>query len=293
MADSKGDSPWRAELDDLLRGVAGAFLFGSPFLYTMEVWWRGNIASPLRLLFALIVTYITLLVLNWAMGFRRSHAHDWRRAFGDSAEALALGLATAAASLTLLGIISLNDGPEAVMGRIVMEGIPFSIGVGLANSFLRKSDKDISARTSGDGPDDAVWKGNGWQGTMADVGATLLGAIIISSSIAPTDEIQIVSANLSHLRLLLVVAASILLSYLIVFEANFGSQKARRSQKGIFQTPLSETVISYLASLAVAVAMLWLFELVRSEDPAHKWISYTLVLGFPATIGGAAGRLVI
>ncbi|GAB4465846.1 MAG: hypothetical protein OHK0037_21040 [Elainellaceae cyanobacterium] len=28
---------WQIELDDLMRGIAGGFLFGAPFLYTMEV----------------------------------------------------------------------------------------------------------------------------------------------------------------------------------------------------------------------------------------------------------------
>lgn len=287
------DSPWRAEIDDLLRGVAGAFLFGSPFLYTMEVWWKGNIASPPRMLFALAVTYLTVLVVDRALGFRRRKSSDWSRAFADSVEALALGLLISALSLALLGIIGPNDGLKAMMGRIVMEAIPFSIGVGLANTFMTKSDENPDKGDHKDGADNSEWVNDSWRGTLADLGATSLGAIIIASSIAPTDEVQVISSGLSHLKLLLLVAASMLLSYVIVFEANFGSQEARRNQRGIFQTPASETVISYLASLVVSLAMLWLFQLISLDDPVDKWISYTLVLGFPATLGGAAGRLVI
>jgi putative integral membrane protein (TIGR02587 family) len=287
------DSPWRAEIDDLLRGVAGAFLFGSPFLYTMEVWWKGNIASPLRMVFALAITYLTVLVIDRALGFRRKKASNWPRAFADSAEALALGIVISAASLALLGIIGPGDGKEAVMGRIVMEAIPFSIGVGLANSFMTKSDENSDKESHTNSAGHSEWLDDNWRGTLADLGATSLGAIIIASSIAPTDEVQVISSGLSHLKLMLLVAASMLISYVIVFEANFGSQEARRSQSGIFQTPTSETVISYLASLVVSLSMLWLFQLVSTEDPVDKWIRYTLVLGFPATIGGAAGRLVI
>jgi len=291
MPDHESDSPWRAELDDLLRGVAGAFLFGSPFLYTMEVWWKGNTTSPLRMFFALAVTYLTLLALDRALGFRRRLSRDWRRTFADSAEALALGLLAGAASLTLLGIISPEDGLEAVMGRIIIEGIPFGIGVGLANGFMKKSDEDNRDESESVGGE--VRKDDIWRGTMADLRATLLGAVIIASSIAPTDEIQVLAANLSHPRLLVLVLASVALSYMIVFEANFGSQRARRNQSGIFQTPLSETMISYIASLAVSASMLWLFQLIEYDDPVNKWVSYIIVLGFPATIGGAAGRLVI
>lgn len=293
MSDTNRDSPWRAEFDDLLRGVAGAFLFGSPFLYTMEVWWKGNIASPARMLFALVATYFAVLVIDRALGFRRNREGTWRRAFADSAEALALGLVTGAASLALLGIIGPSDGFEAVMGRIVMEGIPFSLGVGLANSFMGKGDENGDEGDREEGTDDPKWLNEGWRETLADLGATILGAIVISSSIAPTDEVQVISANLPHPRLLLLVGVSILISYVIVFEADFRSQEARRNQKGFFQTPKSETMISYLASLVVSMVTLWLFQLLSFEDPADKWISYTLVLGLPATIGGAAGRLVI
>jgi putative integral membrane protein (TIGR02587 family) len=288
---AKRQSPWRAELDDLMRGVAGAFLFGAPFLYTMEVWWKGNFTSPPRMLIALAVAYAALVLLDLRGGFRAKRPRTWARILTDSIEALAIALLTATLSLILIGILTLDTGMEPALGRIIMEAVPFSIGVGIANNVLRNRDPEDGG-DAGD-PAEHQWHDHAWRGTLADAGATVLGAVIISSSIAPTDEIPMIASGLSSASLLAIIVSSLGLSYIIVFEANFGAQAMRRSQPGIFQSPLTETLASYLISLLVSLLALWLFQLVRVEDPASQWISYTIVLGLPATIGGAAGRLAL
>lgn len=289
---SKIVSPWRNELDDIMRGVAGAFLFGVPFLYTMEVWWKGNFTSPQRMLFALLLAYAALLVLNRAAGFRKEEPGPWIRTLGDSAEALALALVTSAVSLTVIGVLRVADGLDATMGRIVMESVPFSIGIGVANNFLNKTEEEGNA-PGGKGKDaqSHQWHDHSWHGTLADAGATALGATLVAFSIAPTDEIPMIAAGLSPARLLVIIGVSLLLSYIIVFEASFGMQQARIEQPGIFQSPITETIISYLISLFMALVMLWLFQLLRAGDPPSQWLSYIIVLGLPATIGGAAGRI--
>jgi putative integral membrane protein (TIGR02587 family) len=297
MSAADRQSPWQNELHDLLRGVAGAFLFGAPFLYTMEMWWKGNFTTPPRMLVALGLTYVSLIGLNRAAGFRvKEKSTTWIRTLADSAEALAIGLTAAALSLVLIGVIGPRDGLDAIMGRIVMEGMPFGIGVGIANNFLQLNEGNDSNGGDAKKPSDRQKRqrnDHSWHGTLADAGVTALGATIIASSISPTDEIPMIASGLTLPWLLAVIAASLLLSYIIVFEANFGSQKSRVEQPGIFQTPISETMISYLISLAMSFMMLWLFQLLRVEDPLAQWVSYTIVLGLPATIGGAAGRLAL
>jgi putative integral membrane protein (TIGR02587 family) len=283
-------SPWRTELNDLMRGIAGAFLFGAPFLYTMEVWWKGNFTSPPRMLIALALAYVALVLLDIQGGFRSEQARTWPRIFADSLEGLAIALLTAALSLILIGVINSDTGLEAAMGRIIMEAVPFSIGVGLANNVLLR--RDAGDDSEGDAAEHQ-WHDHAWRGTLADAGATMLGAVIISASIAPTDEIPMIASALSPLWLLAIILSSLLLSYVIVFEANFGAQEMRRSQPGIFQSPISETLASYFISLLIAFSMLWLFQLIRVGDPLSQWTSYTVVLGLPATIGGAAGRLAL
>lgn len=279
-----------------MRGVAGAFLFGAPFLYTMEVWWKGNFTSPPRMLLTLGVAYAALVLLDLQGGFRAERSRTWSRVFTDAAEALAIALLTASLGLILINIIHPGTGLGAAVGRIVVEALPFSIGVGIATNVLRGHDEPGAADAGASGGGDLSghpWHAHALRETLADAGATSLGAVIIAASIAPTDEIPMIASALSPPRLLALVGSSLLLSYVIVFEANFGAQAKRRSQPGLFQSPISETLASYLVSLLISLFMLWLFQLVRAEDPFGQWVSYTIVLGLPATIGGAAGRLAL
>jgi len=275
--------------------VAGTFLFGAPFLYTMEVWWKGNFTSPPRMLLTLGVAYAALVLLDVQGGFRAERSGASARIFTDAVEALAIALLTAALGLVLINIIHPGTGLGAAVGRIVVEALPFSIGVGIANNVLRGHDEpgDAGAGAGGGDLSGHHWHAHALRETLADAGATALGAVIIAASIAPTDEIPMIASALSPPRLLGIVGSSLLLSYVIVFEANFGAQAERRSQPGLFQSPISETLASYLVSLLISLFMLWLFQLVRAEDPFGQWVSYTIVLGLPATIGGAAGRLAL
>ena len=126
---------------------------------------------------------------------------------------------------------------------------------------------------------------------LNDVGATLIGAIFIAFNISPTDEIPMLSAAVSPPWLLAIIAASLVISYGIVFAAGFTTQEARIQHEGLFQRPLEETLLSYFVSLVAAAAMLWFFHRLDFSDPWTLWLHQTLLLGFPATIGGAAGRL--
>lgn len=276
---------WQTEFDDLMRGIAGAFLFGAPFLYTMEVWWKGNFTSPPRMMLILGMAYLALVLLNIKGGFRAEQPRSRTQVLVESAEGLAIALFTATLSLTLLDLLHVETGIDAILGRLITLSLPFSIGVGIANNLLLRTDNDEA--------ESAQKRGHPWRSTLSDAGAALLGAIVVGSSIAPTDEIPMISSSLEPARLLLIMASSLLLSYIIVFEANFGAQRQRRSQSGLFQRPISETVAAYLIALVAATLMLWLFQVIRVGDPINQWVSYIIVLGLPCTIGGAAGRLAV
>ncbi|MEA5448735.1 TIGR02587 family membrane protein [Leptolyngbya sp. CCNP1308] len=280
---------WQTEFDDLMRGIAGAFLFGAPFLYTMEVWWKGNFTSPPRMMLILGIAYLGLVLLNIKGGFRAEQPRSRAQILVESAEGLAIALFTATLSLTLLDIVHFDAGIDAIMGRLITLSLPFSIGVGIANNLLLKIDDDEADPAKQREPQND----HPWRSTLSDAGAAFLGAIVVGSSIAPTDEIPMISSSLEPARLLLIMASSLLLSYIIVFEANFGAQRRRRSQSGFFQRPISETVAAYLIALATGMLMLWLFQGVRVGDPINQWVSYSIILGLPCTIGGAAGRLAV
>ena len=208
----------------------------------------------------------------------------------DSVEALSIGIVCTGITLVVLQEITPQTSLQEALGKLIYEGMPFALGVALANQFL-----------SGDGretqPDQGASQKQSKNGelndTLSDIGATMIGAIIIAFNIAPTDEIPMLASAASGLWLLAVMALSIVISYMIVFAAGLTNQQKRSQQQGIFQRPLSETIAAYLVSLFAAMLMLGFFQKLRFDDPWQLWLSYTILLGLPAAVGGAAGRLAV
>jgi putative integral membrane protein (TIGR02587 family) len=161
----------------------------------------------------------------------------------------------------------------------------------LASHFLRdNSDDDDDGNDEsdiGDGADARLHP------TLADIGGTALGAVFVAIAIAPTDEVPTLASVMSARGLLVVLAASLVISYGIVFAAGFTKQKDRRQQQGILQQPMEETVMSYLVALLASAGMLWFFRRIGQGEPWTVTLSYIIVLGLPAAVGGAAGRLAV
>lgn len=272
--------------------LAGAFLFGMPFLYTMEIWWRGNTAGPSRMLCALALTFIALVILERAATARFKRSVPWPRTLIEATEALATGLVAAAVGLFLIGFLDVNAGLHAIVGRLCMEGLPFSLGVGLADFLL--GEKEDGHEKGDDGRSaETEQSGNMRDRIIVRSGATALGATVIALTLAPTAEIPLIAIGLGYPHLLVMIAASLGISYLIVFASNFVATEARRAHRGGFDAPLVETAISYMISLVMAGGMLWLYQQIDLSDSPDLWASYIVVLGLPASIGGAAGRLAL
>jgi putative integral membrane protein (TIGR02587 family) len=279
------------EFKDIVRGICGGCLFGVPLIYTMEVWWVGSLATPANLLAVIASTFILLFFVNRTEGFRkrsRSKTHSYETV-AETIEAMAIGLVCSAFLLLVLQELTIETALSENIGKIVYESVPFSIGVCLSNQLLgdtrkAQSNNDKSGSSQNE---DAL------NATLSDLGVTLIGAIVIAFNIAPTDEIPMLAAATSEFWLLVLIATSLLVSYAIVFESGFSNQKKRREQKGIFQRPISETMACYIVSLGAAALMLLFFQKLSLSDSLMTWLEYTLLLGLPATIGGAAGRLAI
>ncbi|NJR37556.1 MAG: TIGR02587 family membrane protein [Leptolyngbyaceae cyanobacterium CSU_1_4] len=285
---------WIREVEDITRGACGGFLFGIPLLYTMEVWWIGSTVSPPLMLLAIATTWTVVFFLNRTEGFRRTTKVSFTNAARDTVEAVVIGLVCTGIMLVILQEVTLQTQLSEALGKVIFESVPFSLGVALSNQFLSSNPEENRVQSSKQNSTAQVEaRQPEISETLADIGATLIGAIIIAFSIAPTDEIPMLAAATSAVWLLATVVISLIISYGIVFEANFANKTKRQQQRGLFQSPLSETIMSYLLSLVAAAMMLWFFQQLDFSDPGAMWLSYTLLLGLPATIGGAAGRLAI
>ena len=284
---------WFAELQDLITGASGGVLFGVPLLYTVEVWSIGASADAPMLLAVLGTTFVVVWLITQTEGFRRTLTLHPIEAVMESIEALSLGLICAAIALVLLRRITLETPLSEALGKLVFEGVPFSLGVTLARSTLRRnprrSDNRRQVLPSGQVSSPNVFN---LRDTLIDLDATLLGAVIIAFSIAPTEEIPLISASVPSLWLLLIIMASMMLSYGIVFASGF-TDRHEREQRGLLVSPVTETLVAYLVALVASMIMLIFFQQLSGQTPWQEWLSDTIILGLPATIGGAAGRILI
>ncbi|WP_017299423.1 TIGR02587 family membrane protein [Nodosilinea nodulosa] len=294
--DSVGDqatpNPWLAEFQAILQGAAGGFLFGIPLLYTVEVWAIGEATSPRWLLLVLATTLVVVGLLTQVEGFRQTLTLQPLEVFLESIEAVAIGVVCATLALVLLRRITLDTPLAEGLGKVVFEAVPFALGVALARSTLqgnRGRDRRTTAPLSRRLVSPTLAN---LRDALVDFDAALIGAVLIAFSIAPTEEVPLLAAALPPLWLLLIMAASLGLSYAIVFASGFTDRTERR-QRGLVFSPMTETLVAYLVALLASVTMLVLFQQLNPSDPWPEWLRDVLVLGLPASIGGAAGRILI
>lgn len=302
---------WAREATDLVRAVSGGLLFGIPLLFTMEVWWLGTTTEPGPMFAVLGLTFVTVLVLNRTSGFRSTKDIRLTDAAMDAVEAVALGAVSVLVLLVVLHEVDLQTPLREVLGKVTYEAMPFGIGIALAHHFLRKGrtegDDDAEASDGGTAParsgaegareSEGAREAEGAQGavsaSVADLGATVIGAVFVAFNIAPTDEVPMLAARMGALALGAVVVLSLLVSFAIVFVAGFANQDRRHQQTGMFQRPFTETVMAYVVSLVFAGLMLWFFQRLDLAAPWNETVSNIVILGLPASVGGAAGRLAV
>jgi putative integral membrane protein (TIGR02587 family) len=283
MAVGTERNPWRREALAFVRGLGGAYLFGIPLLYTMEMWWIGTLAGLGQLLLLLAMTFALNLVLAYFSGFKHN-----RTFIGDVEEAIdavAIGAVASTVMLLVLNRISPGDPLAASLGKIVVQTVPLSLGASIANTLFSppNHDSEDSERPAAPNP---------WHALVNDVGATLAGGVFIGFSIAPTDEVGLLAAGLDFTHALALMLFTALLSYAIVF-TSVAAQEPAHGQGLPFQHPLAETALAYALSLAVALLILLLLGRLSLGDPLPGVLRQVLVLGLPVSVGGAAGRVII
>ena len=237
--------PWRREVNDLLRGMTGGFLIGTPLLYTMETWWIGETIPPLRALLFLAVAYVVNLGFVAWSGFRRQE-EGWLERCADALEATALAVVAAGITLTLLHQIHLDQPISVIVGRLCVDAAPISLGIAIANHIMAVGETRLEAETDERSGKASHEPENGVRAALLDVGASFAGALFLCFSIAPTEEVPMLATEVPTIHLPLIIGFSLLLTYGIVFVAEFGGQERRATSPGLFQRPVTETVASYM-----------------------------------------------
>lgn len=290
------------------RGLAGGLLFSLPLLYTMEVWWMGFIASPLRLLVYVSATFVLLLGYNRYAGLRRDAS--FREVMIDSVEEMGIGILFAALILWLLGRVTLEQHHSEIVGRIVVEAMTVAVGVSVGTAQLGgDEDEEVGMQGDGDeGEDDSVEisggeedgsdqgeSGAGGGRTHITFGGQIVlafcGAVLFAANVAPTEEIVMIATEISPLRAVGLALFSLSIGAVVLFFSSFrGSERF---------APVSDrwsivigTVVTYAIALVASALILWFFG--RFEGQAViVCVMQTVVLGVAGSLGASAGRLLL
>ncbi|HEY0868371.1 MAG TPA: TIGR02587 family membrane protein [Fimbriimonas sp.] len=278
--DARRSPTIRQSLQEYGRGIVGGLLFSLPLLYTMEVWWTGFIASPMRLIAALGGTFLLLLGYNRFAGLRKDSRFS--EVAIDSLEELGLGLALSAFVLWALGRINWQMPPEEFVGKIVVEALLVAIGVSVGTAQLGDAE-DSDDHGMGEDRDEPGFWGN--------LVLAVCGAVLVGANVAPTEEVVRLAIENSSLRLLALVLVSLVLTGVILHYLEFRHGKALPAE-GRFRTVVVETGIAYAAALVVSAVTLAFF---NRFDGVSSIIAVALivVLALPATLGASAGRLLL
>ena len=261
-------------LQEYGRGLAGGLMFSLPLLYTMEMWWAGFIAAPLRLAGLLAFTYVLLLGYNRFAGMHRDAT--WPEVFIDSVEELGLGLVTSAGVLFLLQRIGPGIPASEALGKIVVEASVVAIGFSVGTAQLHaggEEEKKNEEDSSGFG---------------AGLVIAFCGAVLFAANVAPTEEILMIAIETSPFRLLGLCAASLAIGSVILYFSNFRRSRAVESWLDV----ILGTTATYAIALVASAIILWFFGRFSGTAPEIA-IREIVVLAFPATLGASAGKLLL
>jgi putative integral membrane protein (TIGR02587 family) len=270
-------SPRRHFTIGLARAFGGAIIFALPILFTMEMWWLGFTMDPLRLA-AFIAVFIPILVTtSYFAGFEPTFS--LRDDAVDALVALAVGFV--ASAVVLLVLARLGDGMsvDELVGKVAIQAVPASIGALLAQSLLGDRDDEATRER----------RASGLAGELFLAG---LGALFLSFSLAPTEEIVLIAAAARPWHLIALLAISVAALHAFSHHVEFRGQRAIHPLTSSWSTLLRRSLGGYVVALAVSAAVLWSFGRFADATFAHA-LALTIVLGFPAAVGAAAARLIL
>lgn len=274
MASDESSKFWTG----ILRGFGGALLFSLPMLLTMELWWLGFYAYRWRLVLLLVLMVPVLIGLAHYTGMRGKT--NFRQDCIDGMTAYGIGTVTAAASLAVLGLISPEMPPREIVGKIMIQAPTSAFGAVLARSQLGGGDSKNKQRRKQQ------------SGYAAEMFFVAVGAFYLGSTVAATQEMILIAYKMTawHGLALLLLEVSVIHAFLYAMKFS-GSEEVPRDTPS-WSVFVRFTMPGYCVAILVGAYVLWTFGRFESFDPHWIWM-YSLVLGLPCAVGGAAGRLIL
>jgi putative integral membrane protein (TIGR02587 family) len=260
------------------RGVAGALFLALPMLMTMEMWYLGFYMARERLLLLLLLNIPLLVLLAHRIGFEETFT--WREAVRDAIIAYGIGILTSLVVLSALGLLKGGMPASELVGKVALQSVPASIGAMLGRSQLGDDDDDEES-------DDA--KETRYPAELLMMAA---GALFLSLNIAPTDEMMVLAYKMTIWHAMVVTVLSIALMHGFVYAVSFIGGHELSPETPWWHAFVRFTLPGYVIALAISIFTLWIFERLGDSSAVEIMLS-VIVLGFPASLGAAAARLIL
>ena len=271
------------------RGAGGALLVGTPLLLTMEMWWGGFVIPPHRMLVFYLANFVVLLALEHYSGFREEGS--FLEEVIDAIEALGIGTVVAAIMLYVTAVFDGGMAPGAMLGMIILEAIPLSIGASVAISLLGGG----NGGDDGEGGDEAgkakrERREAGFWGTQI-IGVA--GALYFGFNVAPTEEPMMIGLRMTWWHAVLLLLVSLAVVHAMLYAVGFRGSERLPEGHGWWRTLVGLGSVSYASAALVALFLLWVFGRIGPDTGLLAALQMTIALAFVTSIGSAAGRLII
>ncbi len=258
---------------------AGALVFALPALMTMELWSLGVHMDDLRLIGFLIVAVPILTGMSFYAGFRPTFS--WKDDLIDAFVAYAIGFVVAGFVLVGFGVVGPGMPLDEEVGKIAVQAIACAIGAMLARSqFGDERDRHEEAGRE---------RRSSYGGKMF---FKTVGALVLSFSLAPTEEILLIAYRIGPSGALGIAVASIALmhGFLVAVEAR--APEDRKLRAPWWSLSLRYTVVGYAMALLVSAYVLWIFGRLDGVGVTAA-VGSIVVLGLPAAVGAGAARALL
>ena len=237
----------------------------------------GFILPPGRILLYAAATYALLLGYNRYAGLHQDAT--WREVAADSVEEMGIGMVLSALFLIIIGRITSDMALVEVVGKTVVAGMTVAIGVSVGTTQLGGS--ETSPASNARPP-----------AFHQQVVVAAIAAVLVSGSIAPTDEVMFVSRSVSAPNVIALAALSFLLTAAILFYVDFVNADRHTPRDLTLVRVIGRSASAYAVALAASAVMLWFFQ--RFDDASMiEMLSATVSLGLMSTLGASAGRLLL
>ena len=262
------------------RSLAGGLLFSVASLYTMELWWDGYTASPA----AMLLTFLAALVLLTAYAYYAGL--EAGETLGENVveafETLALGTLATLVVLKLAGQLPPGFALDDLVRRAFKPAVIASIGVAVGTTQLGPDDDDEQAA-------DESSEAKSQRSVGHRLSLSALGAVLIGSSVASTEEILMIATEAPTWAVLGLSVLSMALVLGIVRYTDFRGASRETSFAG---GAWGDAAATYGVALLVALAMLASGGHLGGLGAASA-LDLSVVLALPCSLGAAAGRLLL